>query len=269
IPVKLIDSTKQSKIDRQLLVIDSILAGMKRHDENRIIQPLDLVNLLICTQQSFVTFLAGLPGVGKTSLSRLFIDGQGLTNRFKEVSVARGWTSQKDLIGFFNPLANRFQPSQTGLYEFFHALNEESKKKQKDNAMAYILLDEANLSPIEHYWASFMGMTDSKKHMELKLGQDTIKIPKHLRFLATINYDSTTEPLSPRIIDRAPIIVLDSSYNDSDFKNSFEETLCELPLSSNILEELFGCTNSNLQFDETEETTFQRIIKELNFASQD
>ncbi|EXB29760.1 hypothetical protein J540_4219, partial [Acinetobacter baumannii 1440422] len=207
----------------------SILAGMKRHDENRIIQPLDLVNLLIYTQQSFVTFLAGLPGVGKTSLSRLFIDGQGLTNRFKEVSVARGWTSQKDLIGFFNPLANRFQPSQTGLYEFFHALNEESKKKQKDNAMAYILLDEANLSPIEHYWASFMGMTDSKKHMELKLGQDTIKIPKHLRFLATINYDSTTEPLSPRIIDRAPIIVLDSSYNDSDFKNSFEETLCELP----------------------------------------
>lgn len=270
VSAKALDITsKPSKIDKQLLVIDSLLSKMKEHDKSRIIQPLDLVNLLICTQQSFVTFLAGLPGVGKTSLSRLFIDGQGVSIRFKEVSVSRGWTSQKDLIGFFNPLANRFQPSQTGLYEFFHALNEESKKKHKDNAMAYILLDEANLSPIEHYWATFMGMTDSNKNMELKLGQDSIKIPKYLRFLATINYDSTTEPLSPRVIDRAPIIILDNSYNDSEFKNSFEESISELPLSSNILDELFGNTSTNLQLDETEESVFNSIINELKSTTKD
>lgn len=270
IPVKQLDLTnKPSKIDKQLLVVDSILSKMKEHDENRVVQPLDLVNLLICTQQSFVTFLAGLPGVGKTSLSRLFIDGQGVSTRFKEVSVSRGWTSQKDLIGFFNPLANRFQPSQTGLYEFFHALSEETKKKHKDNAMAYILLDEANLSPIEHYWAAFMGMTDSNKNMELKLGQDSVKIPKYLRFLATINYDSTTEPLSPRVIDRAPIIILDNSYNDSEFKNSFENSISDLPLSSNILDELFGNANVNLQFDETEESVFNRIINELQSTMRD
>lgn len=270
IPVKALDLTnKPSKIDKQLIVVDSILSKMKEHDENRVVQPLDLVNLLICTQQSFVTFLAGLPGVGKTSLSRLFVDGQGVSARFKEVSVSRGWTSQKDLIGFFNPLANRFQPSQSGLYEFFHALSEETKKKHKDNAMAYILLDEANLSPIEHYWAAFMGMTDSSKNMELKLGQDSIKIPKYLRFLATINYDSTTEPLSPRVIDRAPIIILDNSYNDSEFKNSFENSISDLPLSSNILDELFGNTNANLQFDETEESVFNRIISELQSTMRD
>lgn len=270
IPVKALDLTnKPFKIDKQLIVVDSILSKMKEHDENRVVQPLDLVNLLICTQQSFVTFLAGLPGVGKTSLSRLFVDGQGVSARFKEVSVSRGWTSQKDLIGFFNPLANRFQPSQTGLYEFFHALSEETKKKNKDNAMAYILLDEANLSPIEHYWAAFMGMTDSSKNMELKLGQDSIKIPKYLRFLATINYDSTTEPLSPRVIDRAPIIILDNSYNDSEFKNSFENSISDLPLSSNILDELFGNTNANPQFDETEESVFNRIISELQSTMRD
>lgn len=270
IPVKQLDLTnKPSKIDKQLIVVDSILSKMKEHDENRVVQPLDLVNLLICTQQSFVTFLAGLPGVGKTSLSRLFVDGQGVSTRFKEVSVSRGWTSQKDLIGFFNPLANRFQPSQTGLYEFFHALSEETKKKHKDNAMAYILLDEANLSPIEHYWAAFMGMTDSNKNMELKLGQDSVKIPKYLRFLATINYDSTTEPLSPRVIDRAPIIILDNSYNDSEFKNSFENSISDLPLSSNILDELFGNANVNLQFDETEESVFNRIINELQSTMRD
>lgn len=270
IPVKQLDLTnKPSKIDKQLLIVDSILSKMKEHDENRVVQPLDLVNLLLCTQQSFVTFLAGLPGVGKTSLSRLFVDGQGVSTRFKEVSVSRGWTSQKDLIGFFNPLANRFQPSQTGLYEFFYALSDESKKKHKDNAMAYILLDEANLSPIEHYWAAFMGMTDSNKNMELKLGQDSLKIPKYLRFLATINYDSTTEPLSPRVIDRAPIIILDNSYNDPEFKNSFENSISDLPLSSNILDELFGNTNVNLQFDETEESVYSMIISELQSTMKD
>ena len=163
IATKNIETAEQSKIDRQIAVIDTILANIHQKEPNRTIQKIDLANLLICTQQSFLTFLAGLPGVGKTSLCRLFVDGQEVKNRFKEVAVSRGWTSQKDLVGFFNPLTNRFQPSQTGLYQFLYALNDEIKKDNKDNPMAYILLDEANLSPIEHYWATFMGMTDNKK----------------------------------------------------------------------------------------------------------
>ncbi len=94
--------------------------------------------------------------------------------------------------------------------------------------MAYILLDEANLSPIEHYWSAFMGMTDGEGERSLMLGQDRMQIPETLRFLATINYDGTTEPLSPRVVDRAPIIVLSprdiatvSSHSSSEAEPHF------------------------------------------------
>lgn len=267
ISTKNIEVTEQTKNDRQLAVIDTILANIQQKDPNRVIQKIDLANLLICTQQSFLTFLAGLPGVGKTSLCRLFADGQEVKNRFKEVSVSRGWTSQKDLVGFFNPLTNRFQPSQTGLYQFLYALNDEMKKGNKDNPMAYILLDEANLSPIEHYWATFMGMTDNKKNMTLQLGQDIIKVPDYLRFIATINYDSTTEPLSPRIIDRAPIIVLGGDI--VDFKEIIEESLYELPINAKNLEELFGLSSKSENFDDSELQIFKNIQDELNKSDRD
>ena len=42
--------------------------------------------------------------------------------------------------------------------------------------------------------------------------------------------------------------LLAADFNDY-FKNSFEDSISELPLSSNILDELFGSTNLNLQFD--------------------
>lgn len=68
-----------------------------------------VANLLISTQQSFITFLAGMPGVGKTSLARLLADIQEISpKRLTEVAVGRGWTAQKDLIGFYNPLTSRF-----------------------------------------------------------------------------------------------------------------------------------------------------------------
>jgi ATP-dependent Lon protease len=86
-------------LDKQLNVVNALYANFCKND--RPISKIDIINLIVSTQQSFICFLAGLPGVGKTSLSRIFVQSQGLEKRFKEVSVARGWTSQKDLIGFF------------------------------------------------------------------------------------------------------------------------------------------------------------------------
>lgn len=54
-----------------------------------------------------------------------------------------------------------------------------------------------------------MGMTDGEGDRVLMLGQDPLQIPDCLRFIATINYDGTTEPLSPRVVDRSPIIVIE------------------------------------------------------------
>lgn len=245
----------ESLISVQKQVIDTIQSKM--YEKGRFVDTINIANLILSTQQSFICFLAGLPGVGKTSLSRLFAESQGLSKRLKEVSVARGWTSQKDLIGFYNPLSNRFQSANTDLYPFLLALEQD---KSEDQSMAYILLDEANLSPIEHYWSVFMGKTDSiDREQNITLGGDNgIRIPKNLRFIGTINYDSTTEPLSSRIVDRAPIIVLEGQLISKDDVINLDDTFLDLPISAMTLEKIFGC-DEKASFSQKEEDTLKSI----------
>lgn len=177
-------------------------------------------NLLISIHQNTLTVLAGLPGTGKTSLARILTKILTPKDRISEVSVNRGWSSQKDLIGFQNPLTNKFHSAPTGIYELLTQLDYESKHiKYLDSPMAYIILDEANLSPIEHYWSTFYNLTDSiakeNNFLSISLGNNlNLEFANNLRFIATINYDQTTESLSPRVIDRANIIQIPAnSFN--------------------------------------------------------
>lgn len=233
-----IPSSTTTLHDQRKFVIDHVQKNLL--SESRELSSTEIANLLITMQQSFITVFAGLPGTGKTSLARLLAKSQGIMSRLQEVSVARGWTSQKDLIGYFNPLTSRFQPSNTGVYNFLRALDSESKDDLGRSAMAYILLDEANLSPMEHYWSSFMGMADGDEDFSLRLGNEVLTTPKNLRFLATINYDATTEVLSQRLLNRAPIILLENSDLSIGIKGN--EVSSALPVSYDVMEKLFGAS---------------------------
>ncbi len=236
--------------------------------KGRIVSQLDILNLLICTQQSFITYLSGLPGAGKTSISRLLANVQNLGPRLNEISVGRGWTSQKDLIGFYNPLISKFQPSNTGMYEFLQALRNDPIDESA-HAMAYVLLDEANLSPIEHYWSAFFGMTDTDGTRTITLGTDDLAIPRSLRFLATINHDGTTEPLSARAIDRAPFIVMESGDLQIEDSAAIKEVANIFPLSFSDMDKLFGNSTSVPLFNESEEPVFKKIKQVLTNPSSE
>lgn len=198
----------------------------------------DIANYLICITQGFITTFAGEPGTGKTSLCTLLARALGLVpdqehSRFTEVAVERGWTSLKDMIGYYNPLTHSLEQSNAEVFQAFARMDQEARHSYDGGpynraliAPYLILLDEANLSPIEHYWAAFFKNCDfnlmSPRTITLG-GNNTWQLPEHLRFLATVNFDHTTEELSPRFLDRSWIITLDPVSLSSD-ANSEAET---------------------------------------------
>ena len=187
-----------------------------------------IINMAICFTQGFLTVLSGVPGCGKTSICNIFADVLGLkkikkmvdavdnidASRFIQVSVERGWTSKRDFIGYFNPLTKTFDKNNKQVYDALHMLDQEIKEDINGMPM-YILLDEANLSPMEYYWADFMNLCDGITDSSIvNLGGESIfNVPESLHFMATINNDHTTENLSPRLIDRSWIITLPKNKN--------------------------------------------------------
>lgn len=182
----------------------------------------DVINMMICFSQGFLTVFAGEPGVGKTSICNIMAKILGLFNlkRYIEVSVEKGWTSKRDFVGYYNPLNKSFDKNNKALFTAFNVLHKEKQEEIADFPYV-ILLDEANLSSMEHYWADFMNVCDlDKENRVINLGEDYIfEIPETLRFLATINYDHTTETLSPRLLDRSWIILLEEDLNNMEFLN--------------------------------------------------
>ena len=239
--------TKKKKQDEIIATVQDYLQNAHREAEWN-----DVANYLICITQGFITTFAGEPGTGKTSLCTLLAKALGLagtessSSRFVDISVERGWTSVKDFIGYYNPLSKRTIASNERVLYAFEQMNYECRKKPNVIAPYLLLLDEANLSPIEHYWAPFFKSCDfdSAANRSISLGGKTIyQLPEHLRFLATVNFDHSTEELSPRFLDRSWVITLNP--DDIDASNSGIPLNTEHAISFSDLKSAFTSANEN------------------------
>ena len=182
-------------------------------------------------------------------------------NRYTEIAVEKGWTSRRDLIGYYNPLTKVFDSANRGLFDALTVLDQEKKNGIKEFPY-WILLDEANLSQMEHYWADFMGICDlDKKTRRINLGEDyQFEVAETLRFLATINLDHTTESLSARLIDRAWIIKLDSVDLDFDEYQEAELDSTYPTVRYSILQQIRDAgRNSSIKMDEILAEKFENI----------
>lgn len=206
---------------------DALVADVqsyRAYDKNTIL------NFFILLTQNFLTVFSGEPGSGKTSICEILSYVLGLRSmhkmpavaqsglwknpmaaqRFLTVPVERGLTSKRDFIGYYNPLSKTFESTDSRRREAFAELHAENQRGFDDIAFV-MLLDEANLSPMEYYWGDFMRICDNRTHIGEYVsfgGEATYSVPDTLRFLATINNDFTTENLSPRLLDRANIVKL-------------------------------------------------------------
>ena len=242
-----------------------------------------IINIAICLTQGFLTVFSGEPGCGKTSICNIFGEVLGLhkvadmiecpadsketVGRYVAVSVERGWTSKRDFVGYYNPLSKTFDKSNRRIYDALHQLDTE--KRAGIYKLPYIiLLDEANLSPMEYYWSDFMNICDDLgSHSKVNLGEDYVfGIPETLHFVATINNDHTTETLSPRLIDRAWIITL-PQLNLRDYSSLGNEV--SIPageievISWNSLRDAFTPTKDECFFNPEIQKCYDSVIAKL------
>lgn len=206
-----LERTNASKLQGSDLIdyIVKYVQSQREYDYN------DIVNIYICVALNFITIFSGEPGTGKTSMCNIIAKSLGLLNygddeinRYVSISVEKGWSSKRDLIGYYNPLTRRYDKNNSKFYDALRILDLE---QEKSLFPFLVMLDEANLSPMEYYWADFMRLTDRSSINDTKINiglEKDIFIPETLHYLATINTDQTTEKLSPRLIDRACIIKL-------------------------------------------------------------
>lgn len=159
--------------------------------------------------------LAGLSGTGKTWLTRLYAGAVGA--RYEIVAVAPNWTGPEDLLGYLNPLADKFNPTAFTLFlEAAAAEWKEAEAQGRKTREHHLVLDEMNLARVEHYFARFLSAMEIREQspgrvaeVELHPGR-TVPLTPNLRFIGTVNVDETTHGFADKVFDRAQLVELEA-----------------------------------------------------------
>lgn len=186
--------------------------------------------------------LSGISGGGKTSFALFY--GKALNANIQVVSVRPDWTNPSHLLGFYDPFAKDFIPSETTRY-----INEawQSCEQNSQNAPIHILLlDEMNLARVEYYFSDFlskMQLQDPDQRV-IRLYEENegeypreLRIPPNLRIIGTVNIDETTFLFSPKVLDRATYVFLNEIDIDGMGKvlNNRADDFHHLPLMTGLV----------------------------------
>lgn len=148
-------------------------------------------------------------------------------NRKCFLPVKSDWTDNSELLGFYNMIEQKYHVPYFLEFLLIAANNPEYP--------FYVILDEMNLSKVEHYFSDILSCLESRVLRngdiqqesivlfngleELETNSETfetipsrIEIPMNLYITGTVNIDESTYMLSSKVIDRANVI----EFNDVD-----------------------------------------------------
>lgn len=174
----------------------------------------DIRRLHVALKTKPFVILAGLTGSGKSSLTRLYAEAVGASSangQFRRVAVRPDWIDQSEILGFVNPISQRFVPGW---------LAETIRRCERSrDRLHFVLLDEMNLAPVEQYLAELLSAME-----EARSGGEDVRLPLYSRgeepvnadewppdlsypdnliIVGTVNVDETTRPLSERPLPEA------------------------------------------------------------------
>jgi len=172
----------------------------------------ELITRFSCSliSKSFV-ILTGLSGSGKTKLAQVFAHWICESeSQYKIIPVGADWTNREPLFGYPNALeSEKYILPDSGTL----SLILEAGKEVNQSKPYFLILDEMNLSHVERYFADFLSAMESGESIPLHNGEvdwdgvpSSIKLPKNLFVIGTVNIDETTYMFSPKVLDRANVI---------------------------------------------------------------
>lgn len=199
-------------------------------------------NLFLSLKSQSFVILSGVCGSGKTSLARLFAMASGATSqngRFLLLPVGADWRSSDILLGSLGA-DGKFHPGYITAF---------LKNAIANPSVPYFLcLDEFNLSRPEQYMSTLLSVMSTRRRGEngsvvtdmlisrKSYGEDInsynaygdIWLPDNLYIIATANFDETSYPLMPKVLDRAFVIELDCPELAVSFDFDDEHTPSDL-----------------------------------------
>ncbi|MEI6206700.1 MAG: AAA family ATPase [Desulfuromonadales bacterium] len=196
------DSTMELSDNNDLDKIRSFLT-----ERNFRIDPQLLRRYHISLKTRKFVVLSGISGTGKTWLAELYAAAVGA--RVAVVPVAPNWTSNEDLLGYFNPLDKSYHDTDFSLF-----LREAARDFTENGDLAtpyHLVLDEMNLARVEYYFAKFLSLMEVRSRAKnddtfIELGNDKVLFPPNLYFIGTVNIDETTHVFADKVYDRAQLI---------------------------------------------------------------
>ena len=153
--------------------------------------------------------LCGLSGSGKTWLAELYAKAVGAEREL--VPVAPNWTTNEDLIGYFNPMDGHYH--HTAFSRFLSRAAEHFEESQAAGVTArpfHLILDEMNLARVEYYFAKFLSAMEQRSRATAARidlgGNEYVNLPPNLYFIGTVNVDETTHGFADKVFDRAQLL---------------------------------------------------------------
>ena len=192
------------------------------------------------------------------------------------IPVGANWTDNTNIVGYYNVITEEYQ--STPAYELII-----TAQNDQDNPY-FLILDEMNLSHVERYFSDFLSAIESGEDIPLYGNDKTLKLPKNLFIVGTVNVDETTYMFSPKVLDRANTIEFDTlSAQDymslniefNDFKGNinylqsplFDSEISKLNIRElkEILSEISHDNNNLWDVLSSELTSFQNALKGSGF----